>query len=33
MYINSIFAKLGFRQEPSMHHRVKAVPAYLKLRR
>jgi DNA-binding NarL/FixJ family response regulator len=30
--INSIFAKLGLRQEPLVHHRVKAVLAYLELR-
>jgi DNA-binding NarL/FixJ family response regulator len=32
-HINSIFAKLGLRQEPLVHHRVKAVLAYLELRR
>jgi DNA-binding NarL/FixJ family response regulator len=28
-HINSIFAKLGLRQESLVHHRVKAVLAYL----
>ena len=32
-HINSIFAKLGLRQEPLVHHRVKAVLTYLELRR
>jgi DNA-binding NarL/FixJ family response regulator len=32
-HINSIFAKLGLREEPLVHHRVKAVLTYLELRR
>jgi DNA-binding NarL/FixJ family response regulator len=32
-HINSIFAKLGLRAEPLVHHRVKAVLTYLELQR
>jgi DNA-binding NarL/FixJ family response regulator len=28
-HINSIFSKLGLREEPELHHRVKAVLTYL----
>jgi DNA-binding NarL/FixJ family response regulator len=32
-HINAIFAKLGLREEPLVHHRVKAVLTYLQLQR
>ena len=28
-HINSIFSKLGLREEPDLHHRVRAVLTYL----